>query len=260
LSPLTQEHFNDIEHQQNIESLEEQFHKNNFGSPGNVHLSVRPASMSESAGTSQENSANDGAQFTERYETDCQFIFSRVQHHWHKIGKDGSRHPMRYCQTKRRGKCNSCKAGFPKKVLRDEKGKLCRPKYRVRIVCAGIAKELDVRTSGRRNMLGAVVGRRQCEWFSGTSAILAHLTRSNTNVQCPYRLPMNEHTHDRDCKSKKCMNVNVKKLCIVAQRAMKAISGYFGGYISKRQKMGQFELKSSIKALPLMKQNWLHGN
>lgn len=45
-----------------------------------------------------------------------------------------------------------------------------------------------------------------------------------------------------------------RKLMKVAQRAMKLMSGYFGGYISKRQKMGQFELRKSIGALPLLKQ------
>ncbi len=30
------------------------------------------------------------------------------------------------------------------------------------------------------------------------------------------------------------------------------MTGYFGGYISKRQKMGQFELKKSVSALPLL--------
>ena len=35
---------------------------------------------------------------------------------------------------------------------------------------------------------------------------------------------------------------------------MKTVSGYFGGYISKRQKMGHFKLRSSMKALPLMAQ------
>ena len=34
---------------------------------------------------------------------------------------------------------------------------------------------------------------------------------------------------------------------------MKQMSGYFGGYISKKQKHGQFELKKSISALPLLK-------
>ena len=127
-------------------------------------------------------------------------------------------------------------------------------KCRCRVVCAGVAAELDLRTTGRRNMLGAVVGRRRCEWFSGTSAILAHLARSNTNVQCPYRMPINAHTHDPDCHRRSCLAVNAKKLCIIAQRAMETISGYFGGYISKRQKMGQFELRSSVKALPPMAQ------
>ena len=40
----------------------------------------------------------------------------------------------------------------------------------------------------------------------------------------------------------------------IAQRAMKQMVGYFGGYISKRQKVGQYELKKSIGSLPLLKQ------
>ena len=35
---------------------------------------------------------------------------------------------------------------------------------------------------------------------------------------------------------------------------MSQMSGYFGGYISKKQKVGQFELKRSIDALPLLRQ------
>ena len=38
-------HFKNAEHQENIGSLEEQFHKNNFGGPGSVHLSVRLATL-----------------------------------------------------------------------------------------------------------------------------------------------------------------------------------------------------------------------
>ena len=48
--------------------------------------------------------------------------------------------------------------------------------------------------------------------------------------------------------------LNTRRLCILAQRAMKTISGYFGGYISKRQKVGRFELRSAVKTLPLFKQ------
>ena len=78
--------------------------------------------------------------------------------------------------------------------------------------------------------------------------------RSNTNVQCPYRLPIVACTHDPTCQRKSCLAMDPKRLCIIAQRAMKTITGYFGGHISKRQKMGQFEMKASVKALPLMAQ------
>ena len=39
-------------------------------------------------------------------------------------------------------------------------------------------------------------------------------------------------------------------MCVIAQKAMKAITGYFGGYISKKQKMGNFEIRKSVQALP----------
>ena len=106
--------------------------------------------------------------------------------------------------------------------------------------------------SGRRNMLGSCIGRRRCEWFACTSKILAHLIRSNTNVQCPYRLPLTSVTHDKDCKNKKCLtSTNTRKLTVVTQRAMKTMAGYFGGYISKKQKVGNFEIRQAVKALPL---------
>ena len=47
---------------------------------------------------------------------------------------------------------------------------------------------------------------------------------------------------------------NNRKILLLCQRAMSQMSGYFGGYISKKQKVGQFELKRSIDALPLLKE------
>ena len=82
-------------------------------------------------------------------------------------------------------------------------GVLQKDKYRHRVICPGIAASMGLRCSGRRNALGSVVGRRLCPYFSGTSAILAKLTKSNTNVQSPYRLPLLECTHDTACKSTK---------------------------------------------------------
>ena len=166
-----EDHFDNAKHQKELESLERRFHRNNFDDDDReVHMSVRPASLEATENEEGEKSVEEDAQrFTKEYEKDCQFIFSHCQHHWHKLGEDGKRYPMRYCQSKRRGKSGCCKGGFPKKVLRDNAtGKIRKSRYRVRIVCEGVAKELDISTKGRRNMLGALVGRRQCGWFSGT--------------------------------------------------------------------------------------------
>ena len=144
-----EDHFSDDAHQHNIESLEEEFHCNNFGPPGNIHLSVRPEDISKAAGgsgscgparASECPDKDDACRFVQEYEEDVQLIFSHVQHHWHKLDKDGKRQPMQYCQSKRRGKKRCCKAGFPKRVLRHQTGRVLLNKYRARIVCAGVAK------------------------------------------------------------------------------------------------------------------------
>eukprot|EP00973_Karenia_brevis_P018931 2595355-Karenia_brevis.AAC.1 len=72
----------------------------------------------------------DAQRFREAYNADVQFVFSRVQHHCHKIGKDGERQPMQYCEVKRRRKQKCCKRGFPRMVIRDPKGKIVMEKYR----------------------------------------------------------------------------------------------------------------------------------
>jgi hypothetical protein len=194
----------------------------------------------------------EAAIFKKRYEDDVQFVFSHVQHHWHTKTKEGNDVPMKYCRPYGKHKVGACcKRGFPKHVFRMRNGQVDMQRVRPRVICPGVARNMKLRCSGRRNMLGAIVGRRRDAYFSGTAALKAHLFRSNTNLQVPYRLPITEHTHDTECKSTKCLSQrNVKKMTLATQRAQKAMSGYFGGYIGKRQKTGQFELKKSVEALP----------
>eukprot|EP00973_Karenia_brevis_P051332 7131715-Karenia_brevis.AAC.1 len=45
-----------------------------------------------------------------------------------------------------------------------------------------------------------------------------------------------------------------KQLMIITQKAMKNMIGYFAGYISKRQKIGLFELRTSTAALPFVEE------
>ena len=132
-------------------------------------------------------------------------ISSHVQHHWHTLDEHGNRVPLKYCRVKGRKGKPLCKQGFPKKVLKHKTGKLKMEKYRVRIVCQGVAGELNLKTSGRRNALGSILGRRRCEYFYSTPALQAAVARSNTNVQCNYRVPITDATHDKDCKSQLCV-------------------------------------------------------
>ena len=121
------------------------------------------------------------------------------------------------------------------------------------MVCKGVAAELKLAVSGRRNALGSFAMKRRCEWFCSTAALMALVFRSNTNVQCNYRVPLTKMTHDKQCTLQSCCkNMQLRRLAIIAQRAMKQMTGYFGGYISKRQKIGQFEIKKSVDALPLL--------
>ena len=127
------------------------------------------------------------------------------------------------------------------------KGVIQKDKYKPRVICPGIAHSVGLRCSGRRKALGSIIGKRLDPWFSGTSAIMAKVFKSNTNVQVPYRVPITAKTHDSACSSRRCLSAKVRRRqFLVGQRAIKQMISYFGGYISKKQKIGGFELKQSI--------------
>lgn len=201
ISHLSREdHVDNDKHQENLESLEEQFKRNNDGPKENIFLSCRPRSFYEKCNVPSVWDSNvamddslmqrvhqDAFHFKQQYEADVQFIFSRVQHHWHTKNKKGEREAPKYCKIKGKS-CLQCKRGFPQKVLCDKFKKLREDKYRVRIVCKGVAAELQIPVTGRRNMLGVVLGKRSCPWFAPTACILSHVFRSNTNIQTNYRI------------------------------------------------------------------------
>ena len=128
----------------------------------------------------------DGKQFRNLYFKDAQCVFSRVQHHTHRKTKKGYE-PLKSCMSKRtRGK-GVCKADFPKT-------RLCVKKPLV--VCQGLARRFGLRVTGRRNAFGTVVGKRSCQWQSGTLASFAVLFRSNSHTLPNYRVPLLPMTHE----------------------------------------------------------------
>ena len=128
----------------------------------------------------------EAAEFKKQYDLEVQRVFSRVQHHWHEVDKDGRDLPMKYCRIrgKQKGTCN-CKMGFPRHVPVVH-GVIQKDKFRHRIMCPGIAKSLGLRCSGRRNALGSVVGK---DWISGSVQRLASRLRCSSPTQtCKCRI------------------------------------------------------------------------
>ena len=259
-----EEHFYEETHAANAEVLEKGAQSNFAETRDHFLLGARIADAAQSgsapslwtpakaeAGPSVGDVYAEGSRYKHAFTKEVQFVFSRVQHHWHNKMDNGERQPPKYCRVKGWREGHKCKMDFPREIPRQKRGASNKSLIRHRIICLGIAKDLKLRCSGRRNALGSIAGPRRCPWLSGTSALLAKVTKSNTNVQCNYRVPLLDASHDADCTSAKCLSLNMRRrLFILAQRAMNQMTGYFGGYISKKQKMGQFELKQSAAAMP----------
>ena len=104
---------------------------------------------------------------------------------------------------------------------------------------------------GKRNQLGATLGRRTCEWQSGTSMALAVFARSNSHNAPNFRLVAVNGTHDDECCSRGCTvtPAQLKITCKLAQRAQREATGYYCGYTFKRQACGKFVLKATAESL-----------
>ena len=181
----------------------------------------------------------DGNRFLQHYYSDAQFIFSRVQHHCHQRTAKGYI-PFKSCRVKGKDKRKTkktvkCKSGFPMTKLIVSTPLL---------VCRGLAKKYCLRVTGRRNRLGSMIGKRQCEWQSGTHPAFAVIFRSNSHTLPNYRAPLTAETHeDEICQSKACRAFLQNPKCFktlakIAQRACRECTGYHSGYTFKRQPIG----------------------
>ena len=134
------------------------------------HLWTADASMADLT--------RDGEEWNLKENRSVQFIFSRVQHHRHVLNKKGERVPLTACRSKRKPK--ECKHGYPFTK---------RLSARVKVVCRGVAKAHGLAVSGRHGALGAILGRRNCAWHTGTHGAFATWLRSNSHIASNDRLP-----------------------------------------------------------------------
>ena len=266
-----EDHFDDAGHQENLPQLQKDWEGNQAGLP-HAKMAFKPnfwkapasghgcPSLWDTAPEDQNTTQlraevdADAKQYKKSYEDDVQNIFSRVQHHWHAT-KDGAPVPGAYCRKKglsrkkgkkkaRHGHEEVCKQDFPKAHQLN---------LVPRVICPGVARKHRLNVKGRRNALCLILARRRCRWLSGTTPMMATVLRSNTHIAPNFRIPLMEETHDPEC-TRQCIGAGTsdKQLMTIAQKAMRQMTGYFSGYICKRQPVGRFQLRAAAKALPCM--------
>ena len=243
------DHFDDAGHQESLGALERAKAANLAGST-HMRLAQMLAIYRRQVATEPKGSlwepgitekqraaiAVDAANFKGAHEAHVQHVLSHVQHHWHRE-EDGHRVPHPYCRKK--GRNMKKKKGKREKGYNDE---VCKQDYPAtnrlnlvpRVIRPGVATQQTLAVKGRRNALRLLLGIRRCKWFSGTSPMYADAMRSNSHTAPNFRIPLTEATHESSCKSR-CTAVSDKRLCQIAQRAMRQMTGYFSGYICKRQ-------------------------
>ncbi len=189
----------------------------------------------------------DGDAYKKVYFADAQYVFSHCHHHWHPFDpKSKERHPIRGCRSKKDGRC---KARFPHRR---------RLSLKPKVVCPGNARRHDLRVSGRRNALGSILSTRRCPWSSGTTPSFAVVFRDNTHTGPNYRVPLLRQTHDPECTGECLTNHTLRRMTVAAQRAQRNTTGYYTGYIQKRQPVGKFELRQAAMNLKFLQKTIEH--
>jgi hypothetical protein len=258
-----EEHFDLERHEENLDELEKEWSKQH---PGRAHErlafrpqwqknDIRPPNMA--TGPSQRKQKPLATtEYKAAFEQNAQHVFSCAQYHWHNLSEDGkTRMPQPYCRDKtkqrvkkgahkKHGRNEVCKQDFPRKL------NLVSPE----IICAGLARKYGLKVKGRRNALSLIRARRNCAWLNGTTPLLSVLFRSNSDVKPNFRIPLTPATHESSCEAN-CLqgttdeDARCRRLCVIAQRAMKQMTGYFCGYTCKRQPVGKFQMKTARRML-----------
>ena len=117
-----------------------------------------------------------------------------LHHHVHPPGTDDERVPLPGCQSK--SKPGICKGRYPRDNEEVDVGV---------VVCPSIATQMDLPISGRRNMLGSLMGPRNNPWLNGTHPALVYDLRCNSDTLITYRLPVMIPTHSALCANPNCL-------------------------------------------------------
>ena len=184
------------------------------------------------------------AEYKRKYEAALQYFAERCQHHIHpateckKTGKVVRKVPKACVGAMGPHKC---KHDFPKCT---RVGKVAL------LLCPALARKMKLPTSGRRNEHGQTLVPRNNAWFNSCMpGLCVALGGSNSDVKPNDRLPIIDVTHEKSCKSKRCVKANpcFNKMARKAQRTQTQTRIYFGGYIGKGQPTGTKEMQKLIR-------------
>ena len=243
-----EDHYDHDKHTAAVPSLEQSWKENNKAAEHDALCQLPALVMEDNSGNLWEGTTNlsdaiaDAAAYSHEYKQEAQYVMSRCNHHMHLPDpKTGIRVPLSGCRSKKAK--HKCKGQFPfKKKL------TLMPK----IICRGNARQYGLRPSGRRNALGTILTRRRCMWLSGCAPAKAIIFRCNTHTAPNFRVPPTKKTHDPDC-SHDCLKRDMAKLLTaISQRAQRNTTGYYTGYMQKRQPIGAFELKQAALNLKFL--------
>ena len=90
---------------------------------------------------------------------------------------------------------------------------------------------------------------RREEWISGSAPGFAVFFRHNTYTGPNYRVPILPETHDPECTADCITGQSLASMIAASQRAQRNTTGYYTGYIQKRQPVGKFELRQATQNL-----------
>ena len=114
---------------------------------------------------------------------DVQSLQEHKQHHVHIWDEEKQEYmPLEHCRG--REKKNICKSKFP------------RTKWLIKkavVLCVGLCRQMELAVSGRKNVLGSMHGPMNEPNINGTHPAMLVAQRFNSDVQLPYRLPLNAH-------------------------------------------------------------------
>ena len=163
------------------------------------------------------------------------------QHHVHIWDEEKKEYAvLDHCKSK--DKKNTCKSHFP------------RTKWligRCVVLCKGLLQEMEMPSSGRKNLLGALHGPMNEANINGTHPAMLATQQCNSDVQLPYRLPISKDTHSSLCPlGEQCLKMyDVSDIVKACQLAQDAQAGYACDYQNKRQPCGCNEVRECCSGL-----------